>query len=293
MLSGTTMAVIAGIGFGFFQPLNRRVNRDLDPYACTFVVLVTGAVMVIALALLTSDLSVLTDAPLSSFGWFTIAGVIQFAGGWTMVSLSQRRDGAAKTGAAAGAMPVISTLLAAVFLSEVPPAVTVIGVLLVVGGVTVLSFRNESGISLKEIPWFGVAAATCWALSPVFVRFGRVGLPDPILGVAVGFLAAFVVYAIALWATGRVGHIASVWPRRSPVLLAGLAIAVAIGTQWVAFDLIEIAVATSIMQISVPIVVLTAPLIVGTDFEKITMPLVIGTILVVGGSTLTVLARGM
>ena len=292
MVSGTTWAVIAGIGFGFFQPLNRRVNRDLDPYACTFVVLATGAVMVIALALFTSDLSLLAEAPIESFGWFAIAGVVQFAGGWTMVSLSQRRDGAAKTGAAAGAMPVISTLLAAVFLSEVPPAITVVGVLLVVSGVTVLSFRNETGISIREIPWFGVLAATSWALSPVFVRFGREGLPDPLLGVAIGFLAAFAFYAVALGSTGRAQHIRAVWPRRIPALLAGFSIAVAIGTQWTAFDLIEIAVATSIMQISVPIVVLTAPLIVGTEFEKLTLPLVIGTILVVGGSTLTVLARG-
>ncbi len=75
-------------------------------------------------------------------------------------------------------------------------------------------------------------------------------------------------------------------------MLAGLSIAVAIGTQWRSFDLIEIAVATSILQISVPIVVVTAPIIVGTEFERITLPLAVGTVLVVGGSTLTVLARG-
>lgn len=292
MASGAVWAVVAGVGFGFFQPLNRRVNRALDPYACTFLVLATGAVLVIALSLATSDLGLLATAPASSYGWFAVAGVIQFAGGWTMVSLSQRRDGAAKTGAAAGAMPVISTLLAAVFLSEVPPAVTVVGVLLVVGGVMVLSFRHETGVSLREVPWFGVAAATCWALSPVFVRFGRDGLPDPLLGVGVGFLAAFLVYAAALAATGRWRHLPAVWPRRLSVLLAGISIAVAIGTQWTSFDLIEIAIATSIMQISVPIVVVTAPMIVGTEFERITLPLVVGTVLVVGGSTLTVLARG-
>lgn len=292
MTSGAVWAVVAGVGFGFFQPLNRRVNRDLDPYACTFLVLATGATLVIVLSAFTSDLELLGSAPASSFGWFSLAGVIQFAGGWTFVSLSQRRDGAAKTGAAAGAMPVISTLLAAVFLAELPPFASIVGVLLVVVGVMTLSFRHETGISVREVPWLGVAAATCWALSPVFVRFGREGLPDPLLGVGVGFLAAFLAYAAALAATGRWRHLASVWPRRTAVLLAGISIAVAIGTQWRSFDLIEIAIATSIMQISVPIVVVTAPLIVGTEFEKITLPLVIGTLLVVGGSTLTVLARG-
>jgi DME family drug/metabolite transporter len=292
MVSGAVWAVIAGIAFGVFQPLNRRVNRDLDPYACTFLVLATGAILVIGLAIATSDLDLLRSAPPAAFGWFGIAGVIQFAGGWTMVSLSQRRDGAAKTGAAAGAMPVISTLLAAIFLSELPPVITVLGVLLVVGGVTVLSFRHETGIDIRAVPWFGVLAATCWALSPVFVRFGREGLSDPLLGVAVGFLSAFVVYAVALVATGRWRHLGSVLPRRWALILAGLAIAVAIGAQWTSCDLIEIAIATSIMQISVPIVVVTAPLIVGTEFEKVTVPLVIGTILVVGGSTLTVLTRG-
>lgn len=291
-MSGALWAVIAGVGFGVFQPLNRRVNRELDPYACTFLVLAMGALLIVVLSLLTSDLDLLGTAPLSAAGWFALAGVIQFAGGWTMVSLSQRRDGAAKTGAAAGAMPVISTLLAAIFLAELPTLLAVIGVVLVVAGVMMLSFRNETGITLSQVPWFGVLAATCWALSPVFVRMGRDGLADPLLGVAIGFLAAFTVYAASLAATGRWRHLRAVWPRRLSVVGAGLAIAVAIGTQWTAFELIEIATATSIMQISVPIVVVTAPLIVGTDFEKITVPLVIGTVLVVGGSLLTVLSRG-
>lgn len=291
-MSGATWAVIAGIGFGMFQPLNRRVNRDLDPYACTFLVLATGAVLIVGLALATSDLELLRAAPLSAFGWFALAGVIHFAGGWTMVSLSQRRDGAAKTGAAAGAMPMISTLLAAIFLSEVPTVIAVIGVLLVVAGVGTLSFRHETGIALSHIPWFGVLAATCWALSPVFVRYGLEGLDSPLLAVGIGFIAAFAVYALSLVGSGRWRHLPSVWPRRGAVFLAGLAIAIAIATQWTAFDRIEIVTATSIMQISVPIVVVSAPLIVGTEFEKITLPLVIGTALVVVGSLLTVLSRG-
>jgi len=291
-MTGAVWAVIAGFGFGVFQPLNRRVNRELDPYACTFLVLAMGAVLVVGLSLATSDLSELGSAPISASGWFALAGVIQFAGGWTMVSLSQRRDGAAKTGAAAGAMPVISTLLAAVFLAELPTVIAVGGVLLVVVGVMTLSFRHETGIAISQVPWFGVLAATCWALSPVFVRFGRDGMSDPLLGVGIGFVAAFAVYAVSLAATGRWRHLAAVWPRRMSVLMAGLAIAVAIATQWTSFELIEIATATSIMQISVPIVVVTAPLIVGTDFEKITVPLVIGTVLVVGGSLLTVMSRG-
>jgi drug/metabolite transporter (DMT)-like permease len=72
--------------------------------------------------------------------------------------------------------------------------------------------------------------------------------------------------------------------------LAGLLVAIAIASQWSSYDLIAIAVAITLMQLSAPVVIATAPLIVGTHMERVTPPVIIGTALIMAGSILVILA---
>jgi drug/metabolite transporter (DMT)-like permease len=71
--------------------------------------------------------------------------------------------------------------------------------------------------------------------------------------------------------------------------LGAIIVATAITSQWIAYDLIEISIAVTLMQVATPVVVFAAPLIVGTELERITSRLVVGMIAVVGGSVLVVL----
>ncbi len=66
----------------------------------------------------------------------------------------------------------------------------------------------------------------------------------------------------------------------------------AIASQWIAFDLIEISIAITLMQMATPVVVFAAPVIVGTEMERITLRLMAGMVAVVGGSVLVVLTGG-
>jgi uncharacterized membrane protein len=123
----------------------------------------------------------------------------------------------------------------------------------------------------------------------VFIRWGLEGLDAPLLGVTIGLAAATAAYAVALTVTGR-------WkgdpiPRGKAMWLglAGVLVAVAISAQWTSYTFIEIATAVTLMQLSAPTVILTAPFIVGFEHERITLPLVLGTGLVMAGSILVIL----
>lgn len=62
----------------------------------------------------------------------------------------------------------------------------------------------------------------------------------------------------------------------------------AIAAQWQAWDLIEVSVAITLMQLATPVVVLAAPLVIGTEMERLTPALLVGTAAVIGGSMLVV-----
>lgn len=291
-MSGVLFAITAGITFGLFQAINRRANANADPYRSTFALLAIGTVALAIASVLSQDLGLLAIAPLSSFGFFAAAGIIHFFFGWTLLSLSQQQVGASRTGSAVAAAPLVGTLLAALVLGEQITAVIGVGVVLVVGGLAILALRGmgslEGGVS--HIPWFGLAAALSWGTSPLFIRWGLEGLPAPLIGVTVGLASAMLAYAVALtvtrrWTTGTIPTENLRW-----IALAGALVAVAIAAQWESYDRITIAVAITLIQLATPVVILTAPLIVGAEMERATIPMVLGTALIMAGSTLVILA---
>lgn len=292
-MSGVAAALIAGVGFGVFQAVNRRANQLIDAYRGTFGLLLVAAVVLAVATTLTQDLDAVASAPASSFAAFAAAGVIHFFFGWTFLGLSQQRIGASRTGVAIAATPLIGSVLAALALDEPLSALTVVGVSAVVVGVALIATRSPGQATWRAgMPWFALGAALSWGSSPLFIRWGLSGLPIPLFGVTVGLAAAAVLYAGVLRL--RLPAVGGSAPRAAVpwVGLGAVIVGVAITSQWVAFDLIEISVAITLMQVSTPVVVLVAPLIVGSEMERITWRLVAGMIAVVGGSALVVLTAG-
>lgn len=81
----------------------------------------------------------LAAAPLSAYLNFAMAGLVHFFIGWTLISLSQNQVGAARTGALVGATPLFAAVVAALTLGEILDLWTILGILLVVGGVYLVS----------------------------------------------------------------------------------------------------------------------------------------------------------
>lgn len=138
-MTGVLWAAISGVGFGLFQTVNRRAGRGMDAYRATFILLLVSAVILTVASLATEDLRLLRTAPLVALVNFGLAGLTHFFVGWTLLSVSQKRVGAARTGALVGTSPLFATLIAALTLDEFlrPPAL--LGIALVVAGVYLVS----------------------------------------------------------------------------------------------------------------------------------------------------------
>lgn len=138
-MTGIWWAVLSGLGFGLFQTFNRRAGRGMDAYRATFILLLVSAVLLTVASLATENLTLLSAAPLSALVNFGLAGLIHFFVGWTLLSVSQKKVGAARTGALVGATPLFASAIAALTLGEVLRLPTLLGIVLVVAGVYLVS----------------------------------------------------------------------------------------------------------------------------------------------------------
>ena len=304
-MSGALWAIVAGIGFGVFQSLNRRAVSGMDVYLATFLQLLISALVLAAISLLTVDMSLLSRAPTEALISFALAGFIHFFVGWTFLNISQKRIGAARTSPLIGTTPLFATVIAAATLGEFPSSASLLGIVLIVAGVYIVSNRSGppgaaglvangplAGANLWRGSLFGLSAALCWAISPIFTRQGLEGLSSPLLGVTIGMIASAAAYGLPLLIRRKQQ---GALPASTEALLFKIAAGVLVGlstwARWVALDLAPVAPVMALTLVSVPVVILLSPIVSGKHQEPVTVALWAGAALIVGGALILILFR--
>jgi drug/metabolite transporter (DMT)-like permease len=302
-MMGALWAVAAGVGFGLFQTINRRAVQGMDVYIATFMQLFISAAVLAAASAATEDLTVLRQV--SGWAWlnFSLAGFFHFFIGWTFLNASQKQIGAARTGSLIGTTPLFAAVIAALILGEFPTLTTIAGILLIVGGVYLVNYAslrrsagNVTGVGSGATGWrsllLGLAAALCWSISPIFIRFGLAELPSPILGVTIGITACVLGYAVALAIRRWRAPLAAISTDALVLkLVAGLLVGLSTWARWVALDLASVAIVLALSLVSVPVVNLLSPLLIGHHLEQVTGQVWLGSALIIGGSLVLIFLR--
>lgn len=318
-MTGVALAAVAGIGFGLFQSVNRAALRGMDAYASTFLQVLVSAAILVAVSLAAGDPGRLAAAPASAWWRFAAAGLVHFSVGWTLLNLSQQRLGAARTSPLLATVPLFGVVIAAVTLQEVPSALELAGVGLMVGGVYAIEADRSGGWrdAGSTVVWtaslFGLGTALCWAVSPILIRQGLRDLPSPLLGVTVGLVAATLAYGLTLPLRGLARRSRTRGARRrrllSPQVIkarhryvtaalglrftrealawklaAGGLVAVSTWARWTSVALVPVAVVLALGLLSVPTVMAAAPALVGRQAERVTAPVLAGSALIVAGA---------
>ena len=293
-MTGPALAAAAGLGFGVFQTLNRRaVGGMKDAYLATFLQLLVALGVLVVASLATEDLGLLGEATALSLFYFSLAGIIHFSLGWTLLNMSQMRIGAARTSPLLATTAVFGAAIAVVILQEVPGWPVWLGVLIVTAGAFCVSLEPVSeegwGVSWKDaLP--GLATALAWATSPILIKEALEGLPSPLLGLTLGMLVAVLAYAVALPLRPAVeGPALGSWVSLTFKLLAGLMVGLSVWARWAALDYTSIAVVLALSLLSIPIVLLLSPLLMGRHVERVTPQIWLGATLVIVGGLVLVL----
>jgi drug/metabolite transporter (DMT)-like permease len=194
-----------------------------------------------------------------------------------------------------------------VALGEIPGAVTVAGMLLIIAGVYLTlvpggRVRDDDAgrgagpgaAKAAGVGWSGslpgLGTAACWAISPLLIRQGLKALPSPLLGVTLGMFGATVPQGLVVLVRSRRGLSRPVaWEATTLKLTAAVLVGFSTWTRWIALDLAPVAVVLALGLLSVPTVMLLAPPLAGRNEEPVTPRILLGAALVVAGSLLLVL----
>jgi drug/metabolite transporter (DMT)-like permease len=293
-MTGALWAVIAGAGFGVFQTLNRRAVEGMDVYLSTFLQLGISALVLLGISILSQDMTRLWQAPPAAWLNFCLAGLVHFFIGWTFLNASQKRIGAARTGALIGTAPLFAAAISVVTLGEVPSLVGMAGIVLTVAGVLVtsnlLAYRKTAAPSEGLIATaLALAAPLCWSISPTFTRLGLAGLDSPLLGVTLGLTASSICYGVLLVVRGLPELSAITTDALVFKVIAGVLVGLATWLRWIALDMAPVAVVLAISLISVPTVNLLTPMVVKKHLERVTGPVWGGSALIIAGSLVLIL----
>ena len=284
-MTGVLWATAAGIGFGLFQSVNRRALRDIeDPYVSTFLQLAVATGILVLASLLSEDLSQLGDASGEAIALFALVGVIHFVLGWLFLNVSQMRIGASRTAPLITLTPLFGVALAAVTLGELPSLGALVAIVPVVIGAWILAAGGASGVAIERDSIFAFGTAFMWALSAVLTVEALEGLDSPLLGVTIGLLAATATLGGVLAARGSLGTMRLIARNALGLkLLAAALVAFATWFRLLALDVTAVAVVLAANQVTVPITLLLAPIMVGRHLEQAGSRVWLGGALVVAG----------
>jgi drug/metabolite transporter (DMT)-like permease len=289
-VSGAAWAALSGVGFGLFQAFNAKAVRNLGSvYTSTLLQLLVAAAILAAAAVATEDLGTLRDTSAWGITAFALAGMIHFFIGWTTLNLSQARIGAARTSPLLSTTPLFGLAFGAALASQIPGALAGLGIVLTIGGAYLVADPGGGQRAPLRDSTFALITACAWSLSAIFTLEGLEELDSPLLGVTVGMLAASVAYAAPLALSRESFKPASEpWDALALKLSAGVVVALATWGRWVALDDVDVAVVLALNLLSVPVVLLVAPLISGRHVEIVTAKIWAGAGLVMLGSLLLI-----
>jgi drug/metabolite transporter (DMT)-like permease len=284
-VTGVLWATAAGIGFGLFQSVNRRALRDIeDPYVSTFLQLAVATGILVLASLLSEDLSQLGDASGEAIALFALVGVIHFVLGWLFLNVSQMRIGASRTAPLITLTPLFGVALAAVTLGELPSLGALVAIVPVVIGAWILAAGGAGGVAIERDSIFAFGTAFMWALSAVLTVEALEGLDSPLLGVTIGLLAATATLGGVLAARGTLGTMRLIARNALGLkLLAAALVAFATWFRLLALDETAVAVVLAANQVTVPITLVLAPIMVGRHLEQAGSRVWLGGALVVAG----------
>jgi drug/metabolite transporter (DMT)-like permease len=185
--TGILYAIVAGIFWGTSPVLVKRGLVHADVSAATLYQQATILVTLIAAALIEGELFAANIPPLAILV-FACTGVVGAYIGRTLFVKTVDQIGASRAQSLNNSSPLITVLLAALFLGEPLTLVVLAGVVLIISGVFFVAETDsqDEGRERKKVLTLTSAMATvCYGIVPVLKKFGTDNGGTPVLGALV------------------------------------------------------------------------------------------------------------
>ena len=176
-------------------------------------------------------------------------------------------------------------MMAIIFLGEKLTLPIVVATLMIIAGITLLSWRNGSMnlAGSAVFLWYPIAASALAGATQVVRQFGLAAVPHPFVAAAVTATSSFVVSILTLW---YVEKSQETWKMNRQCfwwfLAAGVTISVAMVCIYYALDLGKVSVVIPIASTG-PFFSLILAAMFLRDVERVTPRIVLSAAMIVGG----------
>ncbi len=274
--------------FALHNMLTKKALRYSNPATAVISGLLINIVFLWGVSVLFVPLSSLTSAAILIF-----AAVGLFQPGLTRLLSYKGIDalGVAITDPIRATTPLFSAMMAIIFLDEKLTVPIMVATLMIIAGITLLSWRNGSMklAGSAVFLWYPIAASALAGATQVVRKFGLAAVPHPFLAAAVTATSSFVVSILTLWYVERSQQ---TWKMNRQCfwwfLAAGITISFAMVCIYYALDLGKVSVVIPIASTGPFFSLILAALFL-RDVERVTLRIVLSAAMIVGGVLLLTL----
>jgi uncharacterized membrane protein len=268
--------------FALHNLFSKKALRYSNPATGVISSLLINIVFLWGLTILFVPLSDVTVASLLIF-----VAVGFFQPGLTRLLTYKGIDalGVAITDPVRATTPLFSAMMAIIFLGEQITLPIVAATFMIIGGITLLSWRSGS----MSFPgsavylWYPVAASALAGGSQVVRKFGLAGVPHPFVAAAVTATSSLVISVLTLWYVEKTQE---TWKMNRDCfwwfLAAGITVSLAMICIYFALDLGKVSVVIPISSTG-PFFSLVLTAIFLRGVERVTFRIVLSAALIVGG----------
>ncbi len=277
-----TAAVLAFQGVASARPLRRMGILAAS--------LLTNVVNVIVLGTLGAFFYEEGQISLTGMAWFTLLGITAYSYGRIVYYKALHTIGPPRLATLMSTAPILSLLLAVLFLAERPGVAVLAGTALVIAGVILVSYEpTDEGWFHRGILW-GFASALSLGVSTFIRKKGLAAFPNTMLTVAwANFVAIPILYSLRSFAPPRLFK----WGGRSTVAVIVL-LAVLNSANQVFMNLAvlkgDISVVAPIIT-SAPIFSLFLTAVFLRDIERVRPAMAVGVLATVAGMVFIAFGR--
>jgi drug/metabolite transporter, DME family len=281
-------ALVNAFLFALHNLFTKKALRYSNPATGVISSLLINIIFLWTLSIMFVPLESLTSTAI----WIFV-GVGFFQPGLTRLLAYKGIDalGVAITDPIRATTPLFSAMMAIIFLGEQVTLGIVIATVMIIAGITLLSWRSGSMklTGSAVYLWYPIAASALAGATQVVRKFGMAAVPHPFLAAAVTASSSFVISIVTLW---YVEKSQETWKMNRQCfwwfLAAGVTISVGMVCIYYALDLGKVSVVIPISSTG-PFFSLILTAIFLRDVERVTLRIVVSAAMIVGGVVLLTL----
>ena len=217
--------------------------------------------------------------------WLLAAGVFHPGLFLIFFLIGIEKIGVSRAAPIKGSSPLLGALLGMIFLQERPTWVHLAGLVMVVGGIGLLTSRNPHGRWKRADTAWPAAAALSFGAGSLLWRKGLDGLPDPLAATFVGVLASFIVVGGYAMLTTRTAPSSAAESKGMYFLISGLTTGCGMYLYVRALQHGEIYRVLPLVQMS-PLFTVALSMLFLRRMEKVTWEVAAGAVITVAGAVL-------